>query len=317
MKKCNYQHLIPGWFVSILFAGCIVGCQIDTSIMTSEIGTPMIAAFATITKTLTLTPIPTQTMIPTRTNTPLPTHTWTPRPTLSQEEAIERVRAVFTGDEICRLPCWGDIIPGETSVEEAMAYFESFAQTVYVNPEDKFIFPEFPNPENLDETIGSTFYVERRTKLVNFINTYRDDYRLDQLLRSYGSPIEIWLQADVDISKRPQVMKYDILLFYPDQSFLAAYRGNGEISPIFDICPSKIDYERAQPVLKLWSPQQEFTFEDVMRKYGADLGGMELYNQIEEVEITGMTAQEFYEIFKYPENADVCIQLPGAEKIVD
>ena len=233
MKNRDFRFAFRVCFLEIMFAILITNCQMSPETAAMETDTPLTTASATTTRTPTSTSSPTQTVTPIKTNTPLSSSTWTPWPTLSQEETMEWVQAVLTGDEICRLPCWGSIVPGETSEEEAKAYFKAFAQQVYIDPDGNYIFPKFSYPNYPGNTFGAALNIDRRTKLINFIETFRDGYRLDQLLRNYGPPAEIWISAEWDIyAPAPFKLMYSIILFYTDQGFLAIYRGDGEIDSI-------------------------------------------------------------------------------------
>jgi hypothetical protein len=301
--------------ISLLFVTMLAGCAavkqevVPTPPLTVDNAPEQTAILISIE---TLTPSPSQTMMSTRTNNPIPVYTWTPQSTLSQEEATERVQDLLIGDEICRLPCWGNIIPGETSWEEAKAYLTTFAK-VQDTPDSPFKGIELPNSLEPENSFGMGLGVDQRTKMVEVIVTYRHDYRLDQMLSNYGQPTDIWLHADWNISVLPMNLMYTITLYYPDQGILAAYQGSAEIGDIYEICPSEIDYDDSQPILKLWSPQEKLSIEYVIQNYAPELGEIEGYNRIENVELRGMDVQEFYEIFQDPENENVCIQIPAYE----
>lgn len=309
MKKGFEQNKVLGWLLNIVFVMLMTSCQINTE--TVKIKTINPTFTNTLPGSATITPNSTQTM-PITTSTPLPINTWTPQPTLSQEETTERVQKLLTGDDICRLPCWGNIIPGETSWEEAKANLTTFAKVIDT-PDNHFKGFKLPNSLEPENSFGMGLRVDKRAKIVEIIYTYRHDFRLDQMLSNYGQPAEVWLHADWNISVLPMNLIYTILLYYPDQGILAAYQGFGEIGDIYEICPSKIDYDYPQPILKLWSPQQQLPIEYVIQNFAPELGEMERYDRIENVELQGMDVQEFFEIYQNPENENVCIQIPAHE----
>lgn len=310
MKNKIKQNLVFNWLLRIVVVILLTGCRINTE--TVKIKTINPTFTNTLPGSATIAPSLTQTMLPSTTFTPLPTNTWTPQPTLSQEETTERVQKLLTGDDICRLPCWGNITPGETSWEEAKAHLATFAKVIDTpdNLFKGFVLPNSLEPEN---SFGMGLRVDKRVKIVELIYTYRHDYRLDQMLSNYGQPAEVWLYADWNISVFPMNLRYTILLYYPDQGILAAYQGFGEIGDIYNICPSKIDYDGPQPILKLWSPQKQLSIEYVIQNFAPELGEFKRYDRIENLDLQGMDVQKFFDIYQNSENENVCIQIPAHE----
>ncbi len=148
MKKGNNQYLILVLFIGVVFILIVAGCLEKMEKATVEPSALVIApsAIETITKTSMSTLNPTLSATPTRTITPFPNNTRTPLPTLSSEEAQERVWKLMTGDEICLLPCWGNIVPGKTSIDKAKAYLNSFAYEVGVTSKGLTIWTKFLHP---------------------------------------------------------------------------------------------------------------------------------------------------------------------------
>lgn len=268
------------------------------------------SALAIAPSAITKTPIPTlnptQTATPTKTNTPFPTNTWTLLPTLSPKEAQERVQVLMTGDEICLLPCWGNIIPGKTSIDEAKAHLNSFAYKIGGTRE--YISLTILKPDQSGLIInGGTFHIDKRKNIVTFIDTYRYGYRLDQLLNTYGSPAEVWIWADTNISVRPMKIMYQMALYYPSKGFLAIYEGDGEIDDIYNVCP--INSNNLNPSLKIWPQEQNLTFEKIVRDSGLGIPEFKQFNNIEKD--FGIDMQEFYTLYKEAENEDICIPVPA------
>lgn len=130
-------------FLVTVLSGCVF------TVATSEVGrsTPEPAA-------LTVTPMPTE--IPTLAANPLPspnalsttaastqTSTLIPIPTLEAEQAEETTRALLQEQVDCPAPCFWGIIPGQTSLEEAVNIFTHLGLTLqFANERDNKKFYE-------------------------------------------------------------------------------------------------------------------------------------------------------------------------------
>ena len=291
-------------FLIIGFAICITGCQIGEQLSLETYKTKTeYSEIDILTSTSNSINRPASTKMPNRTSTPIPVHTYTPLPTLLPEKAQEQVEVLMSGDGICFLPCWGNIIPGETSVEASVAYLKSFSQKVSIR--QNVITAIFSSSKNPQRILNAYLIQDPNTSTINFIEAYRYHYYLNQLFNTYGPPAEIWLWIDHNTSVHPTKIMFEIAIFYPDKGFMAVYEGEGELRDIPKICSSNmID---STPTLKIWPPEEDFTFEDIVRDSGLSMPEFEQFHKLEEV--SSVTLDDFYTIFRDDINNEACIQV--------
>jgi hypothetical protein len=296
------------------------GCHTETSTLNTSTST--IVPF-TLQPTASLTPSPSATPTATHTETVMPTITRTLTikitptflPTLSKTKAVEMAETSFTS-QLCKLPCWLNITPGITRWEDAKLFLQTFTRIEGVNSNIELHFPnpfQYPFIYSKSKELGMSIQVwpakGQQDLLVQWITTFRVNYPIYQLLDDYGPPSEIWYYVDVDLAatQADKEMWYELILFYRDQGFLAWYTGNMRFGPTAKICPSNIAINEPNPYLELWSPTQIQTLEQATHytngiKY-------DVYGRLDDT--AGITDQEFYKLYKSPENASKCIDVPN------
>jgi hypothetical protein len=130
----------------------LVGCIITTPI---PIVTPTFSPDKLTSLTVTLTS-PSPTTIPTITPTSVPTLTYPQR--------AEYIENMFLTNGECQLPCWwGEaIVPGTTTLKEAVNYFASQGLSQYSREEDVLVW-DFsvapPRPVSVEERLVWDFSV--------------------------------------------------------------------------------------------------------------------------------------------------------------
>jgi hypothetical protein len=144
LMKPNFRYKSLLVFIWIL---TVAGCSILTQ--PAEIGTPAVAQAETeslLTLNLTDAGTPSATAVPptaTHTSTLTLTPTWTPLPTLKPEQAQEILKTWLQGTETCLAPCFWNITPGQTSLDEAINIFAHLGlQMELTNERDKKAFYE-------------------------------------------------------------------------------------------------------------------------------------------------------------------------------
>jgi hypothetical protein len=234
-------------------------------------------------------------------STPTPTH----RPTLSQEEANQYSHLLMTKD-ICQLPCWGEIEPGITTWQEAEARLKTFAtigRTRYWGLWEICI----SKPDSSEDKI-CMFLQHDKTLFVKQINTYRYNYSLDEMLITYGEPVEVYLDIILDIAATPWVYLYDLALYYPQYGFIAIYVGSDEVvTSSFRVCLSNIDYSGVAPSLLIWAKDRKYEFTEVAKADPIHYIDINRVKKLEDVSDTD--ARTFYKIFKNVENKNKCIEV--------
>jgi len=248
--------------------------------------------------------------------------------TADQERAF--VLQMLQDNGGCQLPCWWGFTPGETSWKTAEVFFLSYGKRIdeHVSRSTRRMYysVDFAIPDH-DVYIGQTYIVSgnvidmiwviartsRNGEIVYGDATYAEDlhaYMVPQILASYGKPEQV-LIATYAVAPEPWI-PFDMLLFYPDQGILARYYGPIEneernVVPVEEsirMCPHRTEF-----VLWLWSPEDEVSLVDVA---GTGLGitpeGLYYHRPLEEA--TGMSIDEFYEIFVQPGN-QACLETPA------
>jgi hypothetical protein len=229
------------------------------------------APIETVTASYTATAAPTRTSTPAATATEIRTPTWTPLATLPPSEAAKFARDLYTNNAGCRLPCWWGATPGETQWNKTDQFLSSFtrrigqADTKHINPESGedytiTVIGFFVKIEGLQQE--GTINYSVRQGIINEIDVSRPgtelSYQVQQLLKEYGEPGEMWLIVDpYDIVRREP--SYNLIVFYPDKGIMAEYEGEAiRQGSQYKICP-----DGAGPNLILYPPDKDLSIQSV------------------------------------------------------
>jgi len=158
-----------------------------------------------------------------------------------------------------------------------------------------------PNPENVD-ALQQRFVVEKETVIkiqaMTTLDQSKNDafgeiwrpYLLPAILTQYGKPEEVRLLV-FGSGPGPEIIYY-LLLFYPDQSFLAYYKGEGSrVGNNLRICPTQSSF-----ILMMWPNGKYKHPEQAILQPNPDFHPAEDHRPIEQV--SDMSAEEFYTRFK-------------------
>ena len=212
---------------------------------------------------LTLTPTRQETIIPTFTNTvsetptptPTITATWVP-PTLNDYS----IQTLIDTNGNCELPCWWGLVPGKTTKEQVMSFFDQ----IDINKMESLGQVERNNPDGVEvlmEEIVITYNLPGGNGIGNLIlvfwdnvlsyikvdrNSSRYRYKLESSLNMLGKPDEILIYV---ISWAPGKLKpYNLLLIYENDKNLVSYSSDAiESEENISIC---IDYDA--PTIFMW-----------------------------------------------------------------
>lgn len=221
------------------------------------------------------TSISTATIVPTSTIT----STWTPLPTIESDAVDMFVESLHLQ---CTLPCWGNMIPGETSESEAKHFLSSFGEV-----------------EN-----GSTFF-EYRGKPVVIDLTFQDNvltsvnlppeitefYRIHYLLTNFGLPEDV--QLEIFSQTAEGTSWFNLVLLYPQDGFFAIFAAEGKsINSIINVCPEDVSPDLYLVESKTYSLEQMNRFTSLI--LGQVLQPLE--------SLTDIDKNEFYEIFREQDN---------------
>jgi hypothetical protein len=271
----------------------------------------------TATSTATIQPtMPT----PTPTSQSIATETVISIPTPPGESRMEQVLWLYETNNGCQLPCWWGITPGQTewSVAEEFLYrFDSNYDIYESSPIPRIVY--YGVSVILPQKVFSDYYTELGVLVIDgVVDTIETDvsigdtppgslsqYTLSAFLSNYGEPTEVWLAT---YRSSPGggpgsggILSFVVVLFYPEQGIAALYDDLGEIADdIVRGCPQ----EYPVSTLKLWSPNTDFTFEQLVSSSSSF--NLE-YLSLEES--TEMDVTTFYETFKKPDNT-TCLETP-------
>lgn len=254
------------------------------------------------------TPTVTKTPIPTNTPTPSPYPTSTPIPTMLPEEVTEYVRELLLTNNGCRLPCFLGITLGETTWKEVEKIFLPIAYKIAppapgMDPASAYV------TLHVDKSLYPKEFIELRFLMQGGVVVeiqggigLVQSYNLSEFLMTFGKPSEIHLGTWVSrryISDFP----FSFSLYYPDLGIIADYWATTNVSEDLVIgCPT----DELPPYLMFWEPEEERLFLDLVLY---DHPAMEEKYLPHLEDATGMSIEEFYEIFIDPES-EACFEVP-------
>lgn len=237
-------------------------------------------------------------------------------PTLLPQEANQVLSDLYEDNGGCQLPCYWQIVPGETLWQDALEFFSSVGQITGPGGTPKVPSYGVVFVEGVDNPIGGfmpIFWVENGIVKAIGVNSSwvsRDlDYSLSGLLLSFGVPEEIWVRPIAE-SMDPF---YYLVLMYPSKGILVNLLGDAEAQDQeLVVCPQDI-FSRTSfpPQLLLWNPKEQATFDSDFGKrlIDDDLGWvMDEYRLLQEVSTDKLADAEFYDIYSEP-NTDTCIKV--------
>lgn len=311
MKKITFvAYLLPIGVTIILL---VIGCK---GIIPAKESIP----FMTITPNLAVTTIQTPTL--TLTNTPFPINTAT------TQEREDFLRGYLSDDSNCNLPCWWNIIPGETAwrdVEQLLNYLGARVSSIPGYRSDStfhgaggFDFIDISghsvfNRIGFDERNGivdATLISSEGYNNPKEFHTLWANYSPQEIMKKYSTPDRIWL--NVPSSSGSVYRDYFLWLFYDELGFMIRYHGEVLSATILHICPKlegdgdigKIDLNLQSPNEPLSLERFDAILEDVRK--GTDTGKLRIIRSIQEA--SGIDEKEFYRIFVQEDPA--CFNTP-------
>lgn len=281
----------------------------------TDISTPAVKASPTPQSLPTITVVP-----PTPTLTALPTsiQSLTPLPTLQEEIGLENLYSWLEGTNNCLLPCWGGIIPGQTTWDEAIQITQSMRSfssiDVYLGAECDFgecnlISWSLPDtndglgyiysllPDNKIHIMR--IEVTDSSSLVNALN-------LKDILNHYGKP-SILLMSALPVGfgqELPGELALELILVYPDRQFVVKYLRPARLSGDFFTSCESANYIK---LIILDNKEQLMSVNVIADATETKDLGVDVWHKPVE-EATEMTIDRFYETYK---NSDApCITTP-------
>lgn len=252
----------------ILLVG-IVGCKNSFRLTPTNMPNATSNTVSTLLPSLTQPPTLTHTPEPSRTYAIEPTRTDAATPTplpLGQVQAWLTTMVKDNGG--CRLPCWWGIIPGKTSWDDTQSFLMPYASMIKVlgSQNDFTAGVWFDNPPV--EISSSRIYLGFGVKsgVIQDIAVNGIDYRLMDLMKAYGAPSEVFVDAYSSWANDDGPRHVAIHVFYKDLGILAQYDApDGEIQK--GLVHNCIKYG---PLLELWNPELALNYPDALKRLGLD-----------------------------------------------
>ncbi len=321
------------WLVGLMV---VVGCGRVATPPPSLMENTAVAATSTPTLTLITTP----TWEPLFTSSPQPTPTRTPtlipspsvEPTLSllpgsindtpipatvmpDATAEALIMDLLANNAGCPLPCWWGIVPGETTWAEAYTLLTSLGARISSFGEGHAVtvsrIPSQPGSEATDLSQGYW----TNGDIVQLIVVLGIDhianiqaYYLGQILRDYGLPSEVWINANTrDMDTRP----FRLLVVYRERGFalldVLAYHGFRRHDSQIIGCAANENDPFPMPNLYLTDPEPNEVSEALLQEQIQLWFSDQHFLPLEEA--TDLTIPLFYDIFSQTDT-DPCLESP-------
>ena len=262
---------------------------------------------------------PTETLTPTLTAAPIFTSapTLEPLPTFFPDDGMEKLQSWLQGTFDCLLPCWGGIIPGKTTWQEAKQLLEQMTgfSTVNVSENGSCDFGPCNGiawslyPQTLAEGVFYTKFPENIVHSIN-INIQNEGTQKTNLLRNvglqevfiwYGAPPVLLFRAEPD---REGDKFLEVIMVYPERQFIIRYL------KLADLVDDKLVNcgKDSQIELIVLDNKEQLSSLDAIAN-AVETKGLHIdagYKSVEEA--IGMTNHSFYVAFSTSNSA--CISTP-------
>lgn len=240
-----------------------------------------------------------------------------PFPTLSAEASKQKLQSLLDKNGNCKLPCWWEIMPGETKLSDAINILATYVpkiETRNVNYMDAIgshngvaaVIYYKPKNEDFDAESSGFFEMFAEDDIVITVSIYKDltsNFSLATILNDYGKPQDVYVNS-LPASPTGEV-PFSVILYYPEQGILAEYYnlygGASIVNDKVNICPQALF-----PILKLWSPLNALVSE-VERNSFLESEKQNFYGQFRNLtDVTNMNIEVFYKTFRQANTHD-CI----------
>jgi hypothetical protein len=301
------------FLVSFIF---ISGCQ-AVEMRPTELPTltPGTAAPPTLTPTWTKEPTVTSSpmVLPSLTAEPTETATAT-LPVFSREEVETNILQMLMDESDCELHCWWGLAPGKTTWAETKYFLLSrgiIPDSYYRNiPWD--IYSSLNYLDQYSTSVLFEFYVIQRVVQgikIN-VNSYYDvqnfklvmkNFSPEAMAATFGSPTQVWLYIEGELAEASEYTTVSLWLFYSPYDIYVEFHGSIYYEETFNYCPT-FEANQINDITLFFS----FAESDVSI---FDWAKPEYYEPMEIEHATGLTVEEFYNLYQQ-DNGVVCIKSP-------
>lgn len=267
--------------------------------------------------TITATTVPissvTPSIVPTSTPFILPTAKLVTLPTVLPDAVQSFVLELTNDNQNCLLPCFWNIIPGETEWQNIEAFLSTFAYRISYEAADG-TFSDAPVEDSfvawmylfLPELSNAPFSYafDVRDGVITMVDASIlpvPNNKLPAILNEYGQPTEIWVLTANALMD--DALGFHLTLFYAQRHFMLGYNGDGEV--VDGKVHGCLSGEEESFHLIAWSPEKELTFADTAE--GLHKPRRPVIYDLPLEEATGMRVESFYETFKNTEES-ICLE---------
>jgi hypothetical protein len=208
----------------------------------------------------------------------------------------------------CDLPCWWGIRPGETRWDDAYKLLGRLSPRISRSVSGAFSFYTvyLSVPRDVAPVTLNHFY-EIELGIVSMVEAHVgmvEAYRVDDILRRYGPPSEVWIRThDAPLDGR---LPFQVVLYYAESQFVVGYDLNGVVQNKDEVSACFGPLEDVTVVA--WEQGWAMTFPDVA---AATIGFREeSWSYLSLQEATGMAVDEIGERFLVLA-PDSCLVTPG------
>ena len=303
MKNKLLPRRILIFILAITMTILPIGCRIATGTENNVTGTTSpqlqisetLVIQSTYTATVNTTPTrkPTATFPPTR--TPLPPQT--DLPTIEPNDINNMIDSLYSR---CKLPCWGNIIPGKTSQYVAKRFLSPLGEWITGSESLGGVLFQYNNTST-SISLGLEYGLVNNIILSPEITK---PYRINRLFTEYGMPEDI--QLEILPLTAELTSWFWLVIKYPQQGFFAMFSAKGTVvNSIINICPRNIS-----PELYLFE-ENKYSSSEMDKIISID-HPHSAYQPLNA--LTDMDINQFYEIFSRQDSAcaatNVKFQLP-------
>jgi len=314
------------WLCFILVV-LLVGCgrsTIDTSMPSlthiTDVSTPLPVPSQVLpssTPSLTIQPSnPTPYSLPTIINV---TATPSIAPTLDLDARNAYLLDWLQNAEHCTLPCWLEIIPGESVWNELEPLFYHLGAIVSNEPMNNYTFHGIGGFNQEEYNIDTTLHLyEQNGKITSMdvhsngwseaLSVFRamwQSYSPEAMIANYGCPSQVWVLSESRPSNEipyPDQIYYRIWLDYGNMDWVIEYSGIVDYEPVYQVCPTFLEQGNLGQGLRIeiWSSESMNILINKTLNHGAQLA-------LEAA--SGMSVETFCSLFTQ-ESKPICFETP-------
>jgi len=158
----------------------------------------------------------------------------TPSPQSSQDWTTRWINNIP-----CRLPCWEGIIPGVTTVDQAIELLNKNSVIKNIKKSTSYNGKGYLEWDLTNNKKGfANFYSNKPTQIIYYILPYFNNlsFNLNKIVASYGEPSNIIATA---VKNPEQGISYKLMLIYLDKGFALTNFGSNKL-----ILKSEMDFEQ-------------------------------------------------------------------------